>query len=819
MSLRECINRAVSAGLMDKDRASFARKLFDETYDQAKLNLGGDEALAKAREETIAIVRHTMAQMRREKLLQISRVKDIAQRAADYAAKNPEDGLSRAMLAHLDFDPGVKGVANVSKRRDTIRGQLHSRMGDFFEKHRRDLLGRPRDPAGLAEVLRELHGENTGNQSAKEMAGAFADAAEHARKMFNHAGGDIPKLDGWALPQSHNFIEVRNVGFDKWWADILPKLDTDKMIDHRSGKPHTGFSLKVAAREAYDSILTEGWSKREPGGGAYGQKLARRRTDHRFFTFKSTDDWVAYHEQYGSGDVFSVMMGHLDGMARDIAALQILGPNPSATIRWMGDVVEKDLRERAGREGLKTDKLESQARGTRHRLDSMYEHFTGAINAPINGRVARTFAGVRSTLQSAQLGAAAISAIADISFGRMAAKQVGIPYRRVLSRHLALLNPSNVDDQKLAVRLGLIADHWSSLAVAQQRYLGEVSGPEITQRLADFTMRVSGLSPWTQAGRWAFGMEFTGVLADHAGRKFNDLPGEMQSTFKRAGITSFDWDVARRSKMMHHKGADFLRPEDIAVEGIARKFLDMVHTETEYAVPSTSLRGRSTLVGEARPGTIQGEMIRSFAMYKNFSVTLMMTHYRRALAMPTKYEAGRYAVQLMLTTSALGAFALQLKEIAKGRDPRDMTDPKFWGAAALQGGGLGIFGDFLFSQKNRHGKGLATAIAGPVAGLAADTLGLINENVARATAGKDTKIAPGIIDMVQRYAPGSSLWYLRAGLENLVFDEMRKMVDPEAQKRLRRIERRYRKDYGQKYWMSRTNDSVRLPDLTAAFGD
>ena len=245
----------------------------------------------------------------------------------------------------------------------------------------------------------------------------------------------------------------------------------------------------------------------------------------------------------------------------------------------------------------------------------------------------------------------------------------------------------------------------------------------------------------------------------------------------------------------------------------------MIHTETEFAVPSTSLRGRAMLIGEGRPGTVQGEIIRSFAMYKSFSITLMMTHMRRAMSMPTRYERGRYLAQLMLSTSLLGALSIQLKEVSKGRDPRAMNDPRFWGAAALQGGGLGIFGDFLFSQKSRFDKGLSSTIAGPVFGLGGDVLGLLNENVARAVQGEDTRIAPGVLDLVQRYAPGSSLWYIRAGLENLVFDELRHMVDPEAAKRLRRIERRYKREYGQDYWLSRSRDTVRLPDITAAFGD
>jgi hypothetical protein len=782
---------------MDKRRAKEAIELFDENVRQKRLDLSGDEALAAARDEVIKIVRHTSAQIRREKLLQIARTKDILQKAESSGLD-----IGRVMQAHLDFDPGVKGVANLAKRRESIRGLLHQRLDKFLAAQRRTIMGNVRDPALLMDIQRELHGKPTGSVAARDMAKAWGDTAETARRMFNRAGGDIPKLEGWALPHTHNAIAIRAAGFDEWYSTIKPRLDMTKMRDQHTGQAFNEVTFRAAMERAYDNIVTDGWKGRE-AGATYGQKLARRRLDHRFLIFKSADDWSAYHERFGEGDVFSMMMGHLDSMSRDIAALQILGPNPTATVRWMGDIVEKDLRVKASRSGIRTDKPESRARSVRKSLDLMYEHFTGQVNSPIHGKAARTFAGMRHILQSAQLGAAALSALSDIGFARLAAREVGIPYRKVLARHVELLSPHSVEDRKLAVRLGLIADHWSTLASAQQRYLGEVSGPEVSRRIADFVMRVSGLSPWTQAGRWAFGMEFSGLLADNAGKTLRQLPKELQTTFERAGISSHDWNLARKSSVMEHKGATFLRPEDIGNQEVALKFLDMFHTETEFAIPSASLRGRTLLVGEGRPGTIQGELTRSFAMYKNFAVTIMMTHMRRGMAMPTAGQKGRYFAQFFLSTALTGAFALQMKEIAKGRDPRNMMDARFWGAAELQGGGLGIFGDFFFSQKNRFDQGIARTIAGPVAGLVGDVVGFTNDNVRRAIEGKDTKIASGVIDLAERYAPGGSIWWYRLGVQNLIFDEMRRFADP---------------DFGQDYWASRSRDTVRLPDLEAAFG-
>jgi hypothetical protein len=339
-------------------------------------------------------------------------------------------------------------------------------------------------------------------------------------------------------------------------------------------------------------------------------------------------------------------------------------------------------------------------------------------------------------------------------------------------------------------------------------------------------MRLSLLSPFTQAGRWAFGMEFYGMLADNAGKAFKELPDPVQRTFTNHGISSGEWDIARAGKMYDHQGSKFLRAEDIADEPTALKFMDMIHAETEFAVPNASARGRATLTGGTRPGTIVGEVIRSVAMYKNFGATLVFTHFRRAMAQPTNGQKGAYIAQLFLVATAMGALSLQAKQVAGGKDPRTMADPKdpaamakFWGAAALQGGGLGIFGDFLFAQQNRFGGGLAGTVAGPVVGLGADVTGYVNENVQKTIAGKDANWMGGAVDLASRYAPGQSLWWAREGMEHLIWDQLRLLSDPKAAQRLRNMEKNQKRDYGQESWWGR-GDALpsRAPDLGAAFG-
>ena len=390
------------------------------------------------------------------------------------------------------------------------------------------------------------------------------------------------------------------------------------------------------------------------------------------------------------------------------------------------------------------------------------------------------------------------------------------------------MNPLSLEEKgKLAIRLGLTAEGWSTLASAQMRYVGDVSGPEVTRRVADFVMRASLLSPWTNAGRWAFGMEYLGNLADNSGKKFNQLDPMMQKTLDHYGIGADRWEIVRKTPLYEYEGASFLRAEDIEARtdirsdlarDLATNLLAMVETETNYAVPSSSLRGRTALTGDTRPGTLAGELTRSFAMYKNFGVTLINTHIMRGLNQPTRGGKATYFADLMISLTLFGALAMQLKEMSKGRDPRPMDTAEFWGAAMLQGGGMALFGDLLFSDVNRYGGGLSETIAGPVAGLIGDLNDLTTGNILQAIKGEDTNVASEFIGFAGRYTPGSTLWYIRLGMERMILDQGKLWADPDAKKKMKRLESKYKREYGQNHWWRPGKTAPdRAPDVSNVF--
>lgn len=805
MSLADCIRRAIAGGELDRSRGEEAARTYERMEQDAKQrgSLGDSERVAQA--DTMKALRIAAAERERRAVLGVRVAQELDRNMAAYkGGKDP----SAFMLALME-EPGGAAFSTVSGRHLAIRGRAHGNIDGILATFSRDLAGRTRNKATLRDVVGELFGVNTGNKAAAEFAKSWTDTAEWLRLRFNAAGGHIGKLESWGLPQSHDTLAVRRAPYQEWRDFIMPLLDPAKMIDYETGRALSPQALEAALRQVHDTIRSDGFNKLVPSGGPGGRALANRHAEHRFLIFRGPDEWMNYQARFGRGDPFSAMMGHIDRMSRDIALMEVLGPNPAATMRWLSQTAEKSAVEKDVATGLATDKGQDRARSNIKAAEDAFNWLTGASSAPINGQIARTFAGLRSFLTSMQLGAASLSAISDLGFQRAAARFNGLPQARTVGNLLKLLTPGNVDDRRLAMRLGLVAEHASSTMLAAARYTGEVATANVAARLSDFVLRASGLSPWTQAGRWAFGMNFLGTLADEAGKTFDALDPHLAKALDRYGIGAAGWDAIRTTTPYEFDGARFLRPEDIAARAdmpfaeadrLATRVLEMVQGETEFAVPSASVRGRSAFIGAGQPGTVHGELLRSLFMYKNFSVTLAMTHIARGVGAGSAVGTAGYLGSLVISTTILGALALQLKEIAKGRQPRPMDTPAFWGAAMLQGGGLGIFGDFLGSSTSRFGGGLAETVAGPVVGAVSDVLKATVGNVAEAIQGKDTNAASELVGLARRYTPGGSLWYLRLAYERGLLDQLQLWADPDAQQNFRRVERRYQNEYNQQYW-------------------
>lgn len=828
MSLLDCIANAEkegpSKGGLTKEQAKKARDLFNDfkATNEKGMRMSPAEADAKAGRDTFDVLEYQAYQTKRRMILQRAIQRNALKNLDAYKGANKGE----AMIAFLERDgKGLSPYSNVVGRQGVIRGMAHALMSDVITQLKKtQVLGRTtrQARAKYAPMVREIFGETTGDASARELALAWQKAAEFLRVSFNKAGGDIPKRKGWGLPQVHDNTAIRKAGAQAWKDYIRPLLDQEKMVSFKTNKTMSDAEFDEALDEIWETIATEGFSKiKETSVGGQGKSLARRKQDHRFLVFKDADSWMKYQEEFGGGDVFSIMMNHIDGMARDVAMLEILGPNPNSTIRFLKTQVTKQAKEIDAKNN--NSKASDKLQAAFNKFDDMFDYISGKAHIPTHEGVARTFAGLGNLLTAAYLGSTSILAIAtDPNFTRIAKRMAGMPVlKSAMVKSFGMMTAGKMTKQQ-SIRMGLIAENWSAVAYGQARYAGEIMGGRVTEAISNVAMNLSLLSPFTQAGRWSFGMEFMGFVADNAKKSYNELDDAFRDTLERFGISPDDWAKMKDFEQYDFKGAKFLRPDEMMEtdRDLAFKMLEMIQGMTNLAVPVGSVRARTTLVGNTRAGTMSGELVRSFAMFKNFPVTFYQNNIMAAIYQKGNTRKLAIGADLLISSSAMAALSIQLREMTKGRDPLPMDTASFWSAAVLTGGGLGILGDFMFSGVNRFGGGLVETASGPRVGFLNSLRNLTVGNVAQFAQGKETNIGIETVDFFGRNMPGASTWYLRLAIERAVLDQLRLMTDKDAYRSFRQLERGRQRDYGQEYWW-RPGQALpdRAPNVLGVTGD
>lgn len=718
------------------------------------------------------------------------------------------------------------------KARSLVR-RFNGRLSSFLKEHHRDLAGRITKPAQMNNIVKELHGEPSGDDAAKALADGIRDALEDMRLMFNEAGGIIGKLENHGLPHSHSRRAITKSGFDKWFADIGPKMDWKRIENYSTGKPfqtETGDAPSLDMqqrflRDIYDNLAYGKGSREAVYGRPQGSALYKRRAEARHLHFKGSDDWVEYNKKYGTGDPYKSLMGHVHKMARDIAAMREFGANPPMGVDYQQQLAVKRARE----EGLDPDKVADN--GTFAARMFKVESGGGQAETLWQDYVSTFMSSARHVMTSAFLDRAIVASISDLNTMRLAAEQIGLNPANTLSRHTKMMFDSMTKDD--ALRAGWVADTLADPGVALARFQSEVPPSEVAERLSSASMRVQGLSGWTDAGKMAFQMEMAGYMAGFAGKPLSDVPAPLQRELRKVGLTDDQWLKFTNPDHLFKagNGATFASPfywreaTDIPAaeaEDIMAKIGAVLEEQTEYAVPTQSLLARGTLDPAAYdipPGTLPYEILKSGLMFKSFAMTFTVNQYRRIAAQPTVGGKVGYAANLVGGATILGAVALQLGELIKGNDPADMSDPMFMARAALKGGGFAVIGDIVNTGQASWGGGFASYVAGPVPQAMQDVWDLTVKNAWQFAMGQNTNLAKELTDAIKRYTPMAQTPAIGPAFDRLVADQILKFLDPEAYKEFQRKAKNQEKYNGSgSYWMPGSPMPSRAPDLGAALG-
>jgi hypothetical protein len=847
MSYKQCLANGLNEGLVTKEQYDNQLEFIgmQERFYKGQ-GLNPTEASVKAAKEAYEKFKGDALLKKRRHRLQLQVQTEIRKNIESYRNAKGQPDLNaavKAIYARDDLAPFQSIESAIQEETALSQKFLDNMLATLREKPLEKvsmIFNKKTKKRQTIEtnLLKAIFKEDTADDVAIELAKAYFKTQDYVIARHNKYGGNIIQRADFNLPQPHDWVSIVKAGKDAWIDFIMPLLNRAKMIDHKTNKAFMNDeSLRLALSETWESITQGGLNK--TANITKAGKLYNKRIDHRFLVFKDSDSWKAYQQKFGikEGGILGVIMKNLDSISRDTAMMRKLGPDIDKTYLLLKNLVLSEGRKKTAGEPAKPsilkatefDKAEAAVKGTLFNagFENLHLYFKNQLGQPGNPFWARTFSGLRQVLTSAYLGAASILALTDFNWQRMTNQWNGLPAFKSARRTLQLYKEGFKKDKdiaKLAIRAGLIAEHWVPYSQQVNRFMLEVNGSELTQRLADATLTLSGLQGHTQAGRWGFGLEFQGYLADSIGKTFDELDGPLKRSFKRYGITAGDWDVARSTKLYdagedlaqyEGKNALFFLPDNIRLrtdiddyskEQISSKFFDMIKTETEYAVPSLSAKGRVALLQNAKPGTFAGELILSAAMFKQFPITLMFTHVARGITQKGMGKA-RYMGDLVVSGALYGAFAMELREILKGRNPTPLDYVKekpgeYFLRALVNGGGLGLFGDYFLNDTNRYGKTMAETLPGPAIGFIADLLSIPKDAVFDLVNGRDTNITGDALQLIKRNTPGASIWYLRLIWERVIMETIQRQLDKDFDSRNSRIINNYAKETQQDFWWS-----------------
>lgn len=712
--------------------------------------------------------------------------------------------------AHAKGRTGFDGIGDAIEKTDIYAEGLaqksFSEMMDTIRAAEPRFFGMLENPAAVRDLVFEMFGRDTGNPAAKAGAEAWSNVSEGLRQRFNAAGGKIRLLSDWALPRPDDATLIRQAGVEAWVQKTLPLVDRTRYVQP-TGRLMNDIEVADVLRQIWDVKQSEGLSVLEPGSTGRQMARANMHAEARHLHFKGPDEYLAYHAEFGRGNVFDALQGHVGMMSRDVAILEAWGPNPDHLFRYFHDVALK--------EGVPDRIWHGILPVTSQQL---WDNLTGKVNRigeyPRLGEIAQ---GVRNLEVAGKLGKAFLASINDVHTFMKTLNYNRLP---MFDGVINLVRSFGGESKDYANRAGLIAE---SVISDMNRWGENNIGNGWTARLANATMKASFLTAWTDAVRRAMSLSMMGGMGKITRLDWSALDGGDRSRMIAKGITEADWRIYRLATPEDWRGSAMLTPQslkaipeaNLQAEGFSvldrdkaiTRLLGAIVDESKYASVGQDIYSRTQLNRGTQKGTVEGEIARSVALFKGFGFGMVSRHYMRALhADDAGHSRVGYAASLAFGLTIWGGLSIQLKDLVAGKDPRDMEDPEFWFQAFAQGGGASIFGDLLYSGLSGHGRGgqsggtvLASALAGPVVGDVFELVGDLGlENLKQMKQGKDTHAAAEAMRFGLGHAPLINTWYIRSALDHAFLHEAQEFASPGY---LSRMQERAYKDYGQDfYW-------------------
>jgi hypothetical protein len=643
--------------------------------------------------------------------------------------------------------------------------------------------------------------------NAVKLAQAIRQQQELARTLLNREGAAIGKYDGYIARQAHDVTRIARdeAGWRAMAAEHfdLPRMlaetdakDADALLDSLYRALSTGLHLKAVEPPS---------PTQKRGLGSLANRLSQARVIH----FKDADGYLAYNRQFGAGTLREAVVHGLEQAGKSVGLMQVLGTNPAAFLDSMEASLVKELK-KSNPDADAVARFRTDVANARKRLAEV----DGSLDIPGHAPLASFSSGVRMLQTMASLGGSTVSSYVDVAGFLVGARHNGVNVFQAADAAIRgiFTGRKPAERAEIASALGVV---FESLAgkMASRFSLDDGTRGALAHAQAQF-FRLNLQNWWTDGLRFAAAEMLSHNLASHAGKAWADLDPRLVRTLTLYGLDAAGWKLARGAVEALPDGRAFLNPSAIEDEGVQRALRAYFTDQNGYLLLSPDSESRYLTKAGTQRGTVAGELVRFMAQFKSYTVAFTQKMVGRELignidvdarglgAMKDALGSGAAMLgmaQLVALTTVFGYQAMAMKDLLKGKKPRDPSDPRTALAAMQQGGGLGIMGDFLFGRANRTGGGFIGTLAGPLAG---DIESLANMYFTAREAALDpekkAQLGDDLFRLTWSNVPGNNLFYVKPVLDYLLLWNVQEMLNPGAMQRLEKGAR----NAGQEYLVS-----------------
>lgn len=790
---------------------------------QESENMNAKDALQKSSDEIIAEQKAEAKQRARRAYLDLRAIVLLRDFTKLDVFDSRSQGLNAALTGDLRYKPSQRNSLHYAML--NMQSEL---TGDLFRAMSKDNLFDEfvQNKSFQREIANEVFDpKSTGNDQAFLAAKHIKATLDKARKLANKAGANIKDAEDFIANTTHDRTqmlsatgkrlentklyfklraklgsfkaaneEMKRLAYVRWRDFIMPLLNRAKTFKDTLPKDveefmrtsyvalTTGIHLKDTAE---DTATIGDFRKIKP------VSRVEQLNSSKVFHFAKGENWFDYNNKYGTGSLATAIFRTLERSGKNIAIMRRFGPSSTKNFNIMRDDILADPKER-------------EIKGSQGRLNvaqHMWNWASGISKVPVNQTLADWSLAFRQFVTLVRLPLVVITAFQDVANRAQAFRDHGISiedsWRKVFQ--LNLKGVAKKERLELAsmfrvFNTGLIGTFASRMAA--------FDSPEgmMSNLMAKF-WKYNGMNRWDRTNSQAHALALGSHLGSLRDIEFDNLPPLEKRLLLQYDIRKPEWDYYRKNativagtdktvfiapdvvRQIGNKGLDeFLDASGIektdaareqALEDLSEKLGMYFIDRTSHAILIPDLRESTLILGSSQPGTVYGELMRQIALFKTFSVSFARKLWGR------KLYGGNLAgnknilavVEIMATSTLMGMGILDLKLAGQGKEPREFG-AKFIAASFLQGGGMGIWGDFLFGQYNRYGQTLTGTFIGPGLGTINDFASFMDKLV------KMDHPAEAAFQFFGRNTPLINILFLKTALNYLFLYSLAEHLSP-----------------------------------------